>query len=51
MCGYLIANFRMTPDAIVKHLDILKRDLFGFCSGFKSVVMQTLGFRRGQYRR
>ena len=41
---YLNVDFRMAPDAIIKHLNILKRHTFGFSSSFEFVVMQTFGF-------
>jgi len=44
--GCLIANFRMMPDALVKHLDVFKDDLPGLLACSKVVVMQAFRFER-----
>ena len=42
--GYLIADFRMTPDMIVEHLDVFKGHLSGPLTGGEAVVMQAFRF-------
>jgi hypothetical protein len=37
----LIADLRMTSDAIVKHLDVFKYHLPGLLTGGKAIVMQA----------
>jgi hypothetical protein len=39
--GYLIANFRMTPDAIVEHLNVFKDHLPSLLTSGKAVVMSA----------
>ena len=40
----LIVDFRMSADAVIKHLNILKRHALCFRSFFEFLVMQTFGF-------
>lgn len=46
--GYLIADFRMTPDTIVEHLDVFKGHLPGLLTGGKAIVMQAFRFERAK---
>ena len=42
--GYLIADFRMAPNAIVKHLDVFKDHLPGLLPGSEAIMMQAFSF-------
>ena len=46
--GYLVADFRMTPDTIVKHLDVFKDDLSGLLTSCEAVMMQAFRFERAK---
>lgn len=46
--GYLIADFRMTLDTIVEHLDVFKGHLPGLLTGGKAIVMQAFPFERAK---
>jgi len=39
--GRLIADFRMTPDTIVEHLDVFEDHLPSLLTGGKAVVMKA----------
>ena len=43
--GRLIADFRVTPDTIVKHLDVFKNHLPGVFTRGEAIVMQAFGFQ------
>ena len=38
----------MTPDTIVKHLDVFKDDLSGLLTGGEAVMMQAFRFERAK---
>ena len=42
--GYLIADFRMTPNTLVKHLDVFKDHLPGLLPGSEAIMMQAFRF-------
>jgi hypothetical protein len=44
--GYSIANFRMTSDAIVEHLDVFKDHLPSMLTVGKAVVMRAFRLER-----
>jgi hypothetical protein len=43
-----IVNFGVSPDAIVEHLNVIKDYEFGFLSGCKPVMMQTLSLEHSK---